>query len=119
MKNTFLKLVFCLPLSLVLLTIAVFGQTSASLSGTVHDHEGAAITTATVKTINTKTGQKFETITAGDGNFSFPALQAGNYTIEIALAGFRRVVKTGVILNVAEKRTIGILTLEVSGVSAA
>src|SRR5437867_2889613 len=112
------RLGLCLTAVVALLVSAPLrAQTSATLSGSVQDQQHAAVPGATVKAIDTRTNQEFETITTSEGNFSFPTLQPGNYTITVELTGFKKLVKTGVILNVADKQSTGVLILEVGGVS--
>jgi hypothetical protein len=91
--------------------------TSASLSGTVHDPSAAAIPGASVKVIDTRTNLAFETITSAEGTFAFPSLQPGNYTVEIEMTGFKKYVKTGIILNASDKASAGVLVLEVGGIA--
>ncbi len=109
--------------SLVLLPAATLagpalGQTSqASLTGTVHDPQGAAVPGATVEAINVRTNLANETITSEVGVFSFSALQPGEYTVEAELTGFKKLIKTGVILNAADRQTTGVFVLEVGGIT--
>src|SRR5256712_3688629 len=104
-------------LTLLVFTAAIaFAQTSASLSGRVQDQQGAAIPGASVKAIDTRTNQEFDTISGDDGTFFFPTLQPGTYTVTVELQGFKKLAKSGVILNATDKQSTGTLTLEVGEV---
>jgi hypothetical protein len=62
---------------------------TASLSGTVSDPTGAVIPGATVVLSNTDTGTDSQTLTSGDGTYSFTALAAGHYRLEVTRPGFK------------------------------
>jgi hypothetical protein len=103
------------PALLLTLALAVtaLGQTSASLSGTVQDPQGNAIAGAKVTATDPSKNQTVETKSSSDGTFSFPALQPGEYTVAIEAQGFKKVVKTGLVLAVADRQSTGIIQLEV------
>ena len=61
----------------------------ASLSGTVSDPTGAVIPGATVVLSNTDAGTSSQTLTGGDGTYSFSALPAGHYHLEVSSPGFK------------------------------
>jgi hypothetical protein len=118
MKRHATKVLLVLLFGLMMLRSAAFGQTtSAMLTGVVYDPSGAVVPGALVKAIDTRTRFSFETATTLEGAFAFPALQAGDYTIEVENKGFKKLVKTGVILNASDKTYMGVLVLEVGGVS--
>lgn len=102
-----------------LLGAAALGQTSASIGGTIHDQQGRPVPGVTVKATDTRTNQVSETVSGDDGNFFFSTLQPSDYTITAELEGFKKLVKSGVILNVADKQTTGILVLEVGDIATA
>jgi hypothetical protein len=60
----------------------------ASISGTVVDTAGGAIPGAAV-TAKNESGASFDAVTNAEGLFSIPAVAAGNYTITVALTGFK------------------------------
>lgn len=99
-------------LTLVLAVIA-FGQTSSSLSGIVQDPNGSAIAGAKVTVSNPSKNLQIETKTSSDGNFSFPTLQAGTYNVTIEAQGFKKAVKTGLVLAVADRQSTGVISLEI------
>ena len=78
-------------LSVALLTgVYCFGQrTTCELLGTVTDSSGAVVPRADVTITNTQTGIS-ETIKTGDtGDYRFPALMPGTYTLRVAGLGFK------------------------------
>ncbi len=107
-----------LLLALILLPPLVFAQTSASLSGVVHDTSGAVIPGSSVTLTESAKNLKLQTLTTDEGLFSFPALQPGNYSVSVEMAGFKTVVKNGIILETNQKQSAGTFVLEVGEVSS-
>src|SRR6185295_5611832 len=101
-----------------LLSASVFAQTSASLSGTVQDTQGNVIAGAKVTVTDPTKNLRFEGTTSDAGTFSFPTLQPGTYTLAVEMTGFKQLVKTGIIINTADRQSAGTITLEVGEVSA-
>jgi hypothetical protein len=93
--------------------LTVFGQSSGSLSGTVHDPQGNAVAGAKVTAESGGGAVQKETTTNNEGLFVFPSLQAGTYTVTIEASGFKKAVKSGMVLNVADKQSTGIIALEI------
>ena len=89
-----------LILSLLGLAPAVLGQsTSGSIFGTVLDATGAAVPGATVQAIEISTSITTTTVTSGQGDYLFPALPPGSYRIEVIQPGFKKFVRSGVLLE--------------------
>lgn len=65
------------------------GSIFSTLSGTVVDAEGLAIPGANVKIKNNGTGQEIDLVSGGDGGFTAPNINSGNYSVIVELAGFR------------------------------
>jgi len=93
--------------------VAAVAQTSASLSGIVQDPQGNAVTGARVIAADPTKNQQVETKTGSDGGFAFPALQPGTYTVTVEAPGFKKFVKTGVALAVADRQSTGAIMLGV------
>ena len=65
------------------------GSIFTTLSGTVVDAEGLPIPGANVKVKNNGTGQEIDLVSGGDGGFTAPNINSGNYSVIVELAGFR------------------------------
>jgi len=66
-----------------------------SITGTVSDPQGAAISGATVTATNTGTGLQLTAVTDRDGNYTFRNLPPGIYDLGASLQGFRGLKQTG------------------------
>ena len=94
--------VFALLVCLLLMCSAAWGQQSfGSITGTVSDPQGARIPAASVTITNTDTNTVSRMETNTTGYFEVNLLNPGNYTITVEASGFKRVVRTGLVLNVA------------------
>jgi hypothetical protein len=65
------------------------GSIFTTLSGTVVDAEGLPIPGANVRVKNNGTGQVIDLVSGGDGGFTAPNINSGNYSVTVELAGFR------------------------------
>ena len=70
------------------------------LAGNITDPSGAAIAGATVTAKNEATGSVYNTVSSGAGNYRFPSIGLGRYTITVAAPSFERSVSTGVEVQV-------------------
>ena len=79
---------------------AVYGQADkGTLLGTVRDASGAAVPSAVVKATEVNTNIVRSATTNDDGNYTFPLLDPGMYTVEADHTGFRHVARTNVRLE--------------------
>ena len=76
--------------------------TSGSIYGTISDQGGSVIPNATVTVKNNATGETRTVVSNGAGNYLFPALQPGNYTVTAHEKGFQTETQNGVQLAVAQ-----------------
>ena len=74
-----------------------------AISGTIFDPSGALVPGADVTVINTSTGGERVLISNEAGRFRADILPAGEYLIEISLAGFARTIVEGVVLSVGQE----------------
>ncbi|WP_031499965.1 carboxypeptidase regulatory-like domain-containing protein [Bryobacter aggregatus] len=105
---------------LVLLTnlSILYSQTiSGSISGSVVDSSGNVIPAAPVRLLSERTGEERTANTNESGDFMFPALQPGSYTVIVEVSGFRPFRKTGNALSAAQRLSVGSLALAIGSVS--
>ncbi|MBY0507109.1 MAG: TonB-dependent receptor [Bryobacteraceae bacterium] len=104
---------FRLVLSVFALAGLSFAQTSTgTISGSVFDASGAVIAGAQIRLVGTDSGEVARELTAGaDGSFSAPLLRPAAYTVEVSAAGFKKLVRSGIVLRVDDQVSLR-LTLE-------
>jgi hypothetical protein len=104
---------------LFLLTAALpaSGQvTSGSVNGVVNDPSGAIVAGANVSLRNNETGIVRNATSNDNGEYTFPQVEPGQYTLTVEAAGFKKAVAPDVIVEVGKPaRTT--MTLEVGAVS--
>ena len=104
-------LLFCL-----LPCLTLFAQQSGSINGSVTDSSGSVVSNATVTLTDTAQGTKLDVTTNASGEYAFPALQAGTYSLTVTAAGFEKYEASGITLRVARtervdaKLTVGAVT---------
>ncbi len=97
---------------LAICQLAVFAQTTGSLSGTVADPNGAVVAAANVSVKNNATGIERTAVTSLGGVFNVSALLPGRYTVSVEAAGFKRTIAPDVDVSVSTQAQVTI-TLEV------
>src|SRR5579863_5497357 len=113
-------LILVLDLALVPSSLA---QTFGEITGVVTDATGGVVVGATVTVTNTQTNAIRMAVTNNVGNYSFPALQPGVYSVKTEMQGLQSEIRTGVELQVQQvarldfQLNVGTVTtaVEVSG----
>src|SRR5690348_16361223 len=85
---------------LLLAAIAVAQVSTSYITGTVTDSAGAVVANAKVEVKNDETGVVYSCVTTNSGNYSFPSLTPGRYTITVQQPGFRTFTSTNNVLTV-------------------
>ncbi len=93
-----------------------FAQGNASIAGVVSDSSNAVVPGAAVTLTNTGTARQQMATTDSGGRYTFSGLPVGDYRIDVALSGFKKMAQTGINLTVAQALTVN-LTLEIGQVS--
>ena len=104
------KLTGKLILPLLLLTsLPNFAQQGrGTILGTVTDASGAPVAGAVIKVTNTATNSGLETRSTGEGLYQAPNLAVGDYTVTVEKQGFRKVVRTGLQLQVDQRAQVDV-----------
>jgi hypothetical protein len=79
---------------------------TASIVGTVVDQSGAVLPGVTVTATQASTNVASTTVTNESGQFVFPSLKPGLYSVTAELSGFRRAVRSDVRLNVQDRAAV-------------
>ncbi len=95
----------------------VFGQVaSAELTGTVLDSTGAAVANAKVTATNVATNLTRDAASDSAGKYILTLLPPGDYTLSVEAAGFRKLVQSGITLQINQQAQVD-LTLQLGQVS--
>jgi hypothetical protein len=86
---------------------------SGSISGTVVDPSGAAVTGAEVKAVSAGTNQAATTVSDSAGLFKLPLLPVGSYRVEVSKSGFRKASLAGVGVTPGVDTGLGNVKLEI------
>ncbi len=93
---------------LAMATGVAWGQAAGSgrISGTLTDPKGGVVPDASVTVMNTETGTERTLSTNEVGLYNAPFLQPGHYEITATKAGFAKVVRTNLSLQVGQTLTV-------------
>ena len=98
---------FCLAVG-----VPLYAQTtSASVSGIVKDAGGLVLPGVSVALVNTSRGTEQTVVSDERGDFLFPLVQPGTYTLKLSLPGFQTLEKTNVVVNANDRLMAGNFTL--------
>lgn len=90
---------------------------TGSIQGTVLDPAGAEVPNATVSVTNADQNIVVRTVTTDEhGLYSVPLLPVGRYSVSAEIKGFKKAVRSGIVLNVSDRLGIN-FTLEVGAVT--
>jgi hypothetical protein len=106
---------WALLLSFVVAVPAAAQETRGNISGTVKDAQGV-VPGANVKITSVDTGSSQSLVTNNSGYFEAPLMQPGNYSISVAMTGFKTTTRSGILLAVGQQVSVS-LTLEIGQVT--
>src|SRR5437868_4134486 len=90
----------------VFAAIATTQTTSTEVLGTVADASSAVIPAAKVTLLRVATGEKRIVTTDSSGNYSFPLIEIGDYTVTAEVQGFKTETKTGITVALQQKARV-------------
>jgi hypothetical protein len=100
-------------MALAVLSICAFAQNSGSITGTVKDSGGGVVPGVTVTVTDQDTAFRATTSTNAEGNFVFPQLPPGTFTVAAEAKGFKKSESKDVILPLNTKIGVGDIVLQV------
>src|SRR5579864_6617360 len=120
---------FCAAVAILVLfeALPLFCQTSSTaILGTVTDATGAVVVGAKVTLLQVQTSIKRVDTTSSTGDFNFPLLDPGEYSVTVETPGFKTETRTGIQLELNLKARIdfrlevgtAVQTVEVSSQAA-
>src|SRR5438552_9803404 len=89
---------------------------TGDISGVVRDTQGGVLPGVIIVAEHLDSGTRIERVTDGEGRYFLPSLRTGTYTITADLTGFRRIIRSGVMLRLGQTLAID-FQLEPGGVS--
>jgi hypothetical protein len=90
----------------VFAAMAAAQTTSTEVLGTVADASSAVIPAAKVTLLRVATGEKRSATTDSSGNYSFPLIEIGDYTVTAEVQGFKTETKTGITVALQQKARV-------------
>src|SRR5271166_6666026 len=79
---------------------------NGGLVGTIRDASGAPIAGAAVKITNNDTASVSETKTNGSGDYEFPSVRVGTYSVTASNSGFSDAVAQNITVSVGNRQRI-------------
>jgi hypothetical protein len=92
-------------------------STRGSIGGTVRDDQGAAVPGATITVHSARRNDTQTTVTNEQGDFVILNLLPDTYSLKIAMDGFKTVERPEVVLNAADRLSVGAITLELGAMT--
>src|SRR5689334_13456379 len=95
--------VLCLSVLSLIAASAIYGQSDrGTMTGTIIDPAGAVVGSAAVEARNTETSAVYPVASSSTGNYTIPSLPAGTYELTVTVPGFKKLVRTGLIIQAAQ-----------------
>jgi iron complex outermembrane recepter protein len=117
-KKFLMNISLMIFVSWIISTAALFAQngSTASLTGTVTDGNGAVISSASVELTNSATENTVRQNTDQDGRYSFPSVAPGNYRLTVESSGFRQKIISDIRVDSLQNYTNDVV-LEIANLS--
>jgi hypothetical protein len=90
---------------------------SASVAGTVQDAQGGALPGVAITLTSKTQGNAATTTTDAEGRFFFAIVRPDTYSLSAELSGFKKLERTNLVVNAADRLSAGILALEVGAMT--
>jgi hypothetical protein len=94
--------------SMLLIVSSAAAQTTGSINGSVNDNTGAVLPGVTVTATSPALMGVQTAVTNEQGQYRFPALPIGTYTLQYELGGFSGVRREGIIVQIGFTATVNV-----------
>jgi hypothetical protein len=91
--------------------------TSASVSGTVQDSQGAVLPGATVTLTSRTQGNVLTSSTDEQGRFMFGIVRPDTYSLQVSMDGFKTRELTNVVVNANDRFSAGVVAMDVGAMT--
>ncbi len=91
--------------------------TTGTVTGSVRDNQGGVVPGALVTLVHAERGTATEATTNAQGDYVFPNLAPGTYTLRIALEGFKTVERPGILVSPGDRVSVPAISIEVGSLS--
>ena len=90
--------------------LAAFAQSDrGTITGTIADPAGAVVANAPVQARNVETGAVYQAASSTTGNYTLSQLPTGTYEITVSVPGFKKFVRSDLLLPVAQTLRIDVV----------
>ncbi len=113
------KLLYVSTILMMVCVLAINLQAQSftgSIVGTVKNPDGAVIAGAEITITQEETNRTVTISTNSEGYFVSPPLAVGTYRVEAKMSGFRRVVRSGIVIQIQQTLVVD-FTLELGAIS--
>ncbi|MBL8203701.1 MAG: carboxypeptidase regulatory-like domain-containing protein [Blastocatellia bacterium] len=109
--NRGLQAIVTAGLFFILGTVFALAQTASSgtIRGVVKDPSGAVVPNASVVMTSSRTGTERKASSSGDGSYVFVSIDPGTYTLTVEASGFKRYVKTDLVVSPSETKGVDVI----------
>ncbi|MGH9769741.1 MAG: TonB-dependent receptor domain-containing protein, partial [Blastocatellia bacterium] len=108
MRNRPFVFSFLLLLLMLCSTAASAQQETATITGEIRDANGSVVSKATITVTNVETNISVRSETNDQGAYTVPSLKPGAYSITVEKTGFKKILRSGITLQVNQTASIDI-----------
>src|ERR1700732_3095516 len=117
MKKHFLMLTLVIGLFPLSADVACAQTSSATISGHVIDQSKGVVPNAEVRLINEQTNVVVTTHVLPNGDFTFPDVHPGSFSVTVQSPGYKETKKVNLVLSASQNLSAGTIVLLVGAVS--
>lgn len=103
MRNIIVRFgIVCMTFLLMGGQLLAQNRATGEIRGTITDSTGSVVSDVKITLLETRTQTRQEAVSEYTGIYAKPYLPAGNYTVTFEKAGFRTLIRSGVVLHVGD-----------------